>query len=318
MEIAWENILEKPTAFSICKRPTAWQLILQFLKNINILKARRNWITLYPALGNLMLFSAFIHYLLRANPPTYLIAFGFGILPIYHAVVFEIYIHRYLCHHSFEFRNRIAKFLFKFSAPRDYPDETHVIPHIVHHKYSDSNLDPYNARYGWFNCFMADLVYQRIRPDLTRAEYEAVKNVLRNEFFYLNTYERYQKWGSIAHPVLHILESLLSNAIFAALFYWIGGFDFVVATLAGKFLVSLHFKNVNYVLHGFGKPARDGNYVRNSLIYGPFANWHKNHHHDPIKAITSNRVWQINIMDIFLRVLELLQIVRLRHKESAQ
>ncbi|MGE0435238.1 MAG: hypothetical protein AB7S36_23510, partial [Planctomycetota bacterium] len=101
-----------------------------------------------------------------------------------------------------------------------------------------------------------------------------------------NTYEQYKKWGSVAHPVISVIELVLNWGFWWCVFFMIGGHA-LTCTIFGSALVwTLGIRMFNFGAHGSGKDKRvEGTDFNrkdmsiNRLWPGYVAGeWHNNHH----------------------------------------
>ena len=196
------------------------------------------------------------------------------------------YLHRYATHRAFRFRSPLWRFVCKNLVIKIVTEETYVISHHVHHRYTEQAGDPYNARAGWLYCFLADVNHQRIAPDLTEAGYGRLKLLIDHCGIRLNSFPQYQRWGSLCHPGFAALSYSLNWAFWYAAFYLVGGHALATALFGWAAVWAIGIRAHNYDLHAGGKDRRrDGidfdrtNLSINQAWPGIVAGeWHNNHH----------------------------------------
>jgi len=265
--------------------PTSAEIFREFFTRLNILKSRKNWLPFFGWAIILVFAPFFFLFLFRYFTwPLFIIGF------IYSMVILgthgTIYLHRYSTHHAFTLRNRFWLFILRNLVVKLIPEETYVVSHHVHHYISEKPGDPYNVHGGWLYCFLADVNHQSIARDFSKEDYAKTAALVGHTGMGLNSYEQYQKWGSIAHPVRTVLQ-FLSNWIFwFGAFYLMGGMPLAVTLFGWSAVWAVGVRTFNYDGHGGGKDKRkEGidfnrsdlsiNQVWPGMVTGE---WHNNHH----------------------------------------
>jgi fatty-acid desaturase len=265
--------------------PTRAEIFREFFTRLNIFNSRKNWLPLFSWVVVLCFAPFFFLFIFKYFTwRLFLIAF------IYSMVILgthgTIYLHRYSTHHAFTFANRFWLFIVRNMVVKLIPEEVYVVSHHVHHYISEKPGDPYNVYGGWLYCFLADVNHQSIARNLSKEEYFKTAALVSHTGMGINSYEQYQKWGSIAHPARTVLQ-FLSNWIFwFVVFYWMGGMPLAVAIFGGSAFWAVGVRTFNYDGHGGGKDKRkEGidfnradlsiNQIWPGLVTGE---WHNNHH----------------------------------------
>ena len=137
------------------------------------------------------------------------------------------------------------------------PEEVYVISHHVHHAKSDMPGDPYNATGGFLYCFLADVNHQLINRNMSREDYSRVADFLSHTGVKCNTYEKYQRWGSVSDPVYTILGIVLNLTFWFSVFYLIGGMVMASTLFGGAFFWAVGVRTFNYKGHGKGKDTKE-------------------------------------------------------------
>jgi len=112
---------------------------------------------------------------------------------------------------------------------RTFPEEVYVVSHHVHHLKSDNPGDPYNSHAGIMYCMLSDVNHQPIAKDLTETEYKKLTTFVNHTGTVLNSYEQYQKWGSIVSPLYAVGIWMLNWAFWIGIFFLVGGAGLVCA-----------------------------------------------------------------------------------------
>jgi stearoyl-CoA desaturase (delta-9 desaturase) len=225
-----------------------------------------------------------------------------------------VWLHRYATHRAFTFRNGFARALCRELTIKIVPEETYVVSHHVHHAYSDQPGDPYNATAGWLYCFLAAELHQPIARDLSPEDYRRTAALLGHTGVKLNTYEQYQRFGSIAHPGRTWAHFALNWAAWYAIFYALGGHALATCLFGWASVWGIGIRAHNYDLHAGGVDRRrDGiEFDRRNLAINAFwpglvaGEWHNNHHLFPNSVRAGFLWWQPDISFAFIRLYRLL------------
>lgn len=222
-----------------------------------------------------------------------------------------IWYHRYSTHRAFTFSNPFWRFITKNLVIKLIPEELYVVSHHVHHSLSEKPGDPYNVNGGWWYCFLADAITQPIAKDLSAAEYKRVSTMVKHTGIRLNSYEQYQKWGSVCHPFYTTMHFALNWACWYAIFYFIGGHALSTCIFGAAGVWAFGIRTFNYDGHGAGKDKRqDGidfyredhslNQVWPGVVTGE---WHNNHHLYPNGARAGFLPYQFDPSWLYIKFL---------------
>jgi stearoyl-CoA desaturase (delta-9 desaturase) len=198
-----------------------------------------------------------------------------------------------------------------FSQPHGdtyYPGETYVISHHVHHHLSEQPGAPYNVNGGWWYCFLADVIHQPIAKNLSQSDYHRLTKLLDHTGVKINSYEQYQIWGSLCHPLYTLLSFSLNWLFWYGVFYWIGGHALAITIFASAGFWAFGVRTFNFSGHGGGKDKRrDGvdfnrkdlsiNQLWPGLVTGE---WHNNHHLYPNGARAGFLPYQLDYAWYFI------------------
>ncbi|ABG58340.1 acyl-CoA desaturase [Cytophaga hutchinsonii] len=306
-------------------KPAGKQLFAEFCSRINIFKSRKNWIALAGWFWVLCLLPFLFLFLF-----TY---FNWKLLFIcifYSMVVMgthgTIWYHRYGTHRAFIFRNAFWRFITQNLVVKLIPEEIYIVSHHVHHSKSDQPGDPYNASAGFLYCFLADTNHQPIAKDLDEKNYARAAVLVKHTGIKINSYEQYQKWGSIADPGRTAALWIANWVCWYGIFYLIGGHALACALFSGALIWVIGVRTFNYNGHGKGTEShRDGldfnrkdlsvNQYRPGLLAGE---WHNNHHMYPGSARSGFLPYQIDFAWYYIYVLYKIGAVSSYHDSKKQ
>ena len=289
-------------------KPTTREIMHEWLKRMNVFRNRKAWLAVMVWGWTLMLFPFGIVFLTQYFSWPLMLA-GFLYSMVWIGTHGTVYLHRYGTHHAFTFRNGFYRFVCRNLSIKIVPEETYIISHHVHHTYSDQPGDPYNARAGWLYCFLAGELHQQINQNLSAKDYGLVSRLLKHTGMKLNTYEQYQRWGSVAHPARLMAHYALNWAFWYGAFFLIGGHALATALFGWAAVWAIGIRAHNYDLHAGGKDKhRDGvDFDRSNLSINQFwpgivaGEWHNNHHLFPSSVRSGFLPWQPDISFAFIR-----------------
>lgn len=295
--------------------PSSREIILEIFHNVNVFRSRKNWI---GAVGFLVLIQFTMmaaHYYANYFSVATL-AVGFLIFLIDYPLS-EAIVHRGYNHRAFRPRNRFCFFIVKLLGPVDLPEEIFQVAHTVHHHCSDKPGDPYNAKGGLFYNYFTDITHQNINRNLSREDYEKLKNLLKHCMLYQNSYEQYLRWGTVANPWAWSLEKICHFTIRYAPLMFLGKEYFYAYFAAFHFNLFVYYRTVNYFIHGGGKRRqREGiEFHHADLSYNHplcsffFSQRHNFHHHYPRSANNAFLPWSIDQAYLWIKFLEWMGIV---------
>jgi stearoyl-CoA desaturase (delta-9 desaturase) len=295
------RVLEPPaygwTRNGVFYAPTTREIMSHWLSRMNLFRTRKNWLPVTDWVWTLALvpftWLFFAHYF---TVPRLVIGFLYAMVGL--GTVNIVWLHRYCTHRAFTFTHPAYRFVIRNLTLRLVPEETYVLSHHVHHAFSEQPGDPYNAHGGRLYCFLAGELHQPIARDLSREDYARAVAMVNHTGVVANSYEQYQKWGSICHPARLYLHFALNWLFWYAVFYLVGGHGLACAIFGMSMLWALGIRDFNYDAHGGGKDRRregdDFNRADlsiNQLFAGAVSGeWHNNHHMFP-NGVRSGFLW---------------------------
>jgi len=296
--------------------PTTKQLWLEALSRINIFNTRKNWISGISWLMVVCMLPFFFFFLFKFFS-WYLV----GAIVVYSMVIMgthgTIWFHRYCTHKAYTFSHPIWRIITQNLVVKTFPEEVYVVSHHVHHVKSDTPGDPYNPQGGFMYCMLSDVNHQSVNRELCEKNYTRAINFMKHTGVKINSYEQYQKWGSIASPMYTVAVWLLNWAFWYGAFFLIGGHALACALFTAAMLWFVLVRAFNYTGHGKGKALhRDGvdfdrsnlslNQSRPGLLAGE---WHNNHHLYPGSARAGFLPQQIDLAWIYIYILHKFRMV---------
>ena len=296
--------------------PTQKEILAEFFNRINIFKSRKNWLAFFGWFTTLS-FSVPLIYFLTHYLSLGLVALGF----VYSMVILgshgTFWFHRYSTHRAFQFKNAFFRTLCRNIVIKVVPDEAYIISHHVHHQISEQPGDPYNVHGGWLYCFLADVNHQAIRRDLSERDYKQLCKLMDHTGVKLNSYQQYQKWGTLCHPAITIAHYLLNWTFWYGTFYLIGGHALATALFGAAGVWAVGIRTFNFEGHGGGKDLRrEGvDFNRRDLSVNQMwpgyvaGEWHNNHHLYPNGARSGFLRYQLDLPWIAIRTLKSLGVV---------
>lgn len=299
--------------------PSKTELFKEAFTSINIFKSRKNWLPFLSWSIILIILPAF--FFLLANFATWpLLIFGIFYGMMFMSTHGTIWYHRYCTHKSYKFKHPFWRFVTQNLVIKTVPEETYVISHHVHHVKSDLPGDPYNPRGGLLYCMLADVNHQSIAKDLSEADYTKAAQYLKETGVKLNTYEQYQKYGSVSSPFYTLLLYGFNWLFWYTAFYLIGstigdsslGHGLALSAFTAAMFWVVLVRAFNYTGHGGGKVKHlDGiDYDRSNLSInqtrpGYFSGeWHNNHHLYPNSARSGFLKYQLDVPWIYISTLK--------------
>ncbi len=302
----FDRVLEPPTygyeRNGTLYVPTHKELVREFFKSINVFRSKKNWLQFVGWFTTSLFAIPFFIFIFKY------FRWDYAFLGLTYSMVClgsfgTFWFHRYSTHRGYRFRNPFAIFLLRNLVIKIIPEEVYVISHHVHHRKSELPGDPYNVHAGWLYCFLADANHQRIGQNLNPSEYAQLKKLLRDTGVKLNSYEQYQKWGSLCHPFYTICHYVFNWLFWYGVFYFIGGTQLAVAIFGMTVVWAVGVRTFNFDGHGGGKDLRrkgiDFNWEDLSInrVWPGYVagEWHNNHHLYPGGARSGFLPYQIDI-----------------------
>jgi stearoyl-CoA desaturase (delta-9 desaturase) len=216
-----------------------------------------------------------------------------------------VWYHRYCSHQAFKFRSLWFARLFLWTNPISFREESYVIPHRIHHAKSDEPGDPYGPHLGWLGSYLATETQQKVNRNISPAEYERLTKSLEHVGLVVNSYEQFQRTGSVEKVWCYAARVVVANLLWPALAFAVAGWPGVWAWISGVFLFTFVVRDFNFRGHSslagtnkHGKPV-------NQLIYGLIAGeWHENHHNHPRLARSGFAWWQVDLPYWLIRAMK--------------
>lgn len=233
-----------------------------------------------------------------------LIVMGIGtaVATVYNTVWY----HRYCSHRAFKFRNIWWVRLFLWTNPVCFREESYVIPHRVHHSKSDQPGDPYGPHLGWFGSYMATESQQKVNLHISRPEYDRLAKSLEHIGFVKNTYEQYQRYGSVENIWHYLARVIFTNVFWSSIGYAVAGWRGVLAWQSSMFFYAFLVRDFNYRGHGGYFGTEEKGIPLNQVFYGLVAGeWHDNHHAYPRLARSGLAWWQLDLPFAVIKCLSL-------------
>jgi sn-1 stearoyl-lipid 9-desaturase len=293
--------------------PTTREILREWVHRLNLLHSRKAWLSVMVWSFTLLLLPFGVVFLLHYFSWKLMLA-GFLYSMLWLGTHGTVYLHRYGTHHAFTFTNRYYRFVCQNLAIKLVPEEVYIVSHHVHHAYSDQPGDPYNAKAGWLYCFLAGDLHQQINPELSPSDYSRAARLLKHTNVRANSYEQYQRWGSITHPARLLMSYVLNWAFWYCAFYALGGHALATALFGWSAVWAIGIRAHNYDLHAGGKDRRrEGrDFDRASLAINQLwpglvaGEWHNNHHLFPTSVRAGFLPWQLDSAFAFIRFYRLL------------
>jgi fatty-acid desaturase len=265
--------------------PTHREIFREFFFRMNIFRTFKNWLPATAWGSAFALAGFFFVFVFRYfSWPLFIVGMVYSM--VWMGTHGTIYLHRYSTHRAFKFSNPFARFIVRNLSIKVIPEEIYVVSHHVHHQISEQPGDPYNVNGGWLYCFVADATHQPINRTMSEKDYGILVKLMSHTGMKINSYEQYQRYGSLAHPLRTVFHYLTNWAFWFGTFYLIGGMHLAMAIFGCAAIWAFGVRTYNYDGHGGGKDKRqDGidfnrrdmsiNQVWPGYVAGE---WHNNHH----------------------------------------
>jgi stearoyl-CoA desaturase (delta-9 desaturase) len=287
--------------------PSNREICSEFLARLNVFRSRKNWLPAFTWGTTLMLFVPLVLFICLYFSWR-LVALGFVYSMIVLGTHGTVWLHRYCTHRSYRFRNRFFRGLCRNLVIKIVPEETYVISHHVHHRFSEQPGDPYNASAGFLYCFLADVNHQAIYKELSQPDYERLCGLMSHTGVRLNSFASYNKWGSLCHPAFCFAHYALNWAFWYAAFFLLGGHALALALFGSSAIWAVGVRTFNFAGHGSGRDRRRAgvdfntdNVAINQLWPGYVAGeWHSNHHLYPGSARCGFLGYQLDLAWYFI------------------
>jgi sn-1 stearoyl-lipid 9-desaturase len=320
-----KSVLEPPVygwkdEFGNLTRPCTGQIFREFFSRLNVFRNKKNWLSFTSWMLVLCLAPFLFVFIFE-----YFSFTGLIIAFVYSMIVMgthgTIWHHRYCTHRAYKFRNNFWRFFTQNLTLKIIPEEIYAISHHVHHALSDQPGDPYNAHGGFLYCFLADVNHQPIARKMNEKDYAKCVNLMSHTGVKTNTFEQYQKWGTLANPTRTIIGIILNWAFWFTVFYLIGGPGLVCAIFGAAGFWAVGVRTFNYEGHGKGKDKRREGIDHNrddmsiNQIWPGYVagEWHNNHHLYPKSARSGFKSHQLDMAWCYIKFMSLIGAVSSYH-----
>lgn len=240
---------------------------------------------------------------------------------IFATVYNTIWYHRYCSHISCRFTSLVYARIILWSNPLAFifREEIYAIPHEIHHQRTEKPGDPYGPNLGYLASFFAPELTQRINPKLSEPDFETLKKSIEHIGLCTCSYDRFTKTGSIENITVYTVRSIVSQSLWIAIIFGLGGISYVTAYYSAIFVITMLIRDFNWRGHGgtsAGQKRRGWefhkkSYALNQYFYGWIASeWHDNHHHYCTSARNGFLPGQIDIGFQLIKFLHKLGIVK--------
>jgi stearoyl-CoA desaturase (delta-9 desaturase) len=277
------------------RKPSLREIFVEWVDAINFFKDRTKLLTAMFTAFHLATFGVFVYffatYFSVAN-----VAIVMGLSIVIASIYNTVWYHRYCTHRAYKFRNLHWTKLFLWTNPVCFREESYVIPHHVHHSKEDRPGDPYGPHLGWLGSYLASESSAKTNLDMNRSDYERLAKGLKHIGVPQNSYEQFQRTGSVEKAWHWIARSIFVNLLWGSVAYHIADGRGLLTWYAAIFLYTFFVRDFNYRGHGgvFFKAAKGK--AANQLFYGLIGGeWHENHHANPRLAHSGFEWWQIDV-----------------------
>lgn len=296
--------------------PRNKEVLKQYLNMLNPMKSRSHWLHLhlefsfYFSLGMTILFLTkylSIKNILKLTIIFYVLA----------NLINTIWYHRYCTHASFKFSSDwVPKFVLWLN-PVTYREEVYVYNHLLHHKDSDNEEDPYGPHLGWLGNFLASPFY-KVDKDMNERDFLIIKRMIDHTGIVFSSYESFRKWGSVESIPHFLARSTFSNLLWSRLMWRLGGIELLSVWYTAIFAYHAVARDFNYRGHDRKLDSLDDSAnetksitkALNQVFYGYSAGeWHNNHHNFSSSANTGFLSSQLDLPFQFIRLLKKVKVV---------
>lgn len=314
-----KRVLEPPS-YGWEQRPSNAQMWRELASRVNIFASRKNWLGFTNWFWTLAL-APFIVLFFAYYFSWWGLVVGFLYSMVGMGTYGTIWLHRYGTHKAYTFSHPVWRFVTRNLVIKVVPEEIYIVSHLVHHAVPEKPGDPYNATFGGLYCFLADSLHQPIAQDLSREEYARAVGFVEHTGIIVNSYEQYQRWGSIAHPVWMTAAFACNWLFWYAAFYLIGGHALAVTIFGSAHIWAVGIRTFNFAGHGGGEDKRvEGvDFNRRDLSINQYwpgyvaGEWHNNHHLYPNSARAGFLWWQFDLAWVYIKTLSRLGMVSSYH-----
>ncbi|MCE7066991.1 fatty acid desaturase [Dyadobacter sp. CY326] len=305
-------------------KPSPGQIFREFFSRLNIFKSRKAWLPLMSWTKVVLMLPFLALFIFKYfSLGMFMAAFVYSMIIMgTHGTIWH---HRYCTHGAYKFRNKFWRFFTQNLTISMIPEEIYVVSHHVHHAKSDQPGDPYNASAGFLYCFLADVNHQPIAQNLSEADYNRVKLLMKHTGVKGNTYAQYLKWGSYVNPKSAVISWILNWSFWYMAFYLMGGHALACTLFGAAGFWAVGVRTFNYEGHGKGqKVQREGvdfqtkdnsiNQLWPGIVAGE---WHNNHHLFPKSARSGFKPHQIDMAWYYIKFMNVIGAVS-SYRDSKQ
>ena len=295
------------------RRPKLREIAAEWIDAVSFWRDRTRLLPALYALYHFATFGVFVLFFVRFfSLSAVLTVMGFAtfIATVYNTVWY----HRYCTHRAFKFRSKWMPRLFLWTNPVCFREESYVIPHRIHHSTSDEAGDPYGPHLGWLGSYLATESQQKLNRHITQKEYDRLAKSLEHIGFPVNSYEQFQRAGSIEVVCYYVARAAFANLFWPALAYIAAGWWGAMAWISGVFIYTFLVRDFNYRGHGGAFGQHNPGTPLNHIFYGLIAGeWHENHHAHPRSARAGLAWWQLDVPYWIIRAMKWCGIVTQYH-----
>jgi fatty-acid desaturase len=292
------------------RRPRLPEVLREWLDAVNFVKKPRGLAALSFAfhVSTFLVFIVYCRSYASWKSFAFLAASVFFLATVYNTVWY----HRYCSHTAFAFASPLWSKLFLWTNPFFYREENYAIAHRIHHQFTDKAGDPYGPHLSWLASYLAIDSIQKVNPALSRKEFDTLKKGLSHIGFRPNSYERFQRSGSVEKPSAFLLRSVAAQMFWGVILFAAAGPAGLATWYAGVFITFFLIRSFNWHGHGGQNPRKkkpgwefdDKNLALNQRFYGYLASeWHDNHHKYPMSA---NNGFLPGQFDLAFKIIQLL------------
>src|ERR1044071_3279610 len=203
---------------SFAQRPTLKQLWMEWLDAVSFWRDGSRILPAFYVFYHLVTMVFFVWFFVRYGSPVSAI-YALAIASVIATVYNTVWYHRYCTHRAFKFRRLWMARVFLWLNPVCFREESYVIPHRIHHSKSDQPGDPYGPHLGWLGSYLATESQQKLNRHITQKEYDRLAKSLEHIGFPVNSYEQFQRAGSIEVVCYYVARAAFANLFWPALAY---------------------------------------------------------------------------------------------------
>jgi fatty-acid desaturase len=319
------GLLEEPTfgwGEIAPRKPTLREIFVEWFDAINFFKKPTRLLTAMFTAFHVVTFGVFVFFSIRHFSILNVVLIT-GIIVMITIIYNTVWYHRYCTHRAYKFRHLAWTRLFLWTNPVCFREESYVIPHHVHHSKDGKPGDPYGPHLGCLGSYLASESSAKTNLTINRSGYGRLAKGLKHIGIPLNSYEQFQRTGSVEKAWHWIARSIFANVLWCSLAFLIGGGVGVLTWLSAVFLYTFFVRDFNYRGHGGFFFRASKSRAANHVVYGIISGeWHHNHHANPRLAHSGFKWWQLDLPYYFIKAMSLCGIVEqmntLKGKEPRQ